>query len=78
MQGLLDAQCRLTVKDTCNKFAYARYNTVKGRWRCYENIDHSSTTKSCVNDAGERIQCSTFAADSAFCTVDALNDDEGC
>ena len=57
LQAALDNYCLNLVKPACTNFPFARFNTEKGKWRCYENLSGTNTKKNCANDAGERVSC---------------------
>ena len=80
LQDRLNDFCQNLVKPgICENFQYARFNTEKGRWRCYDYVSQSVSKKSCVDEAGSRIFCSSYTENSQFCNVEVseiLN--EGC
>ena len=80
LQDKLDSFCKQLVKASCENFEFARFNTEKSRWRCYDSIAASSSIKSCVDETGTRIFCDSYTDDSLFCNTDSLSAivDEGC
>ena len=57
IQDALNNVCATIDKPECSGYSFARYNTIKGKWRCYESASTTNNIKSCVNEIGDRTPC---------------------